>query len=66
MSESSQVTQQESRGGDKVDWRNVVPGEPLPELPDAQYPETDSTAYPGLVPEDEWGVTDSDAEGNPG
>jgi hypothetical protein len=47
MSESGQVPQQESRGGDAVDWAKVVPGEPLPPLRKAAYPEPDSEALPG-------------------
>jgi hypothetical protein len=36
------IPAQETRGGDKVDWANAVPGEPLPELPPEVNPETDN------------------------
>jgi hypothetical protein len=26
----------ETRGGEKIDWSHVVPGEPLPELPEPE------------------------------
>lgn len=37
---------QEQRGGNRVDWKNVVPGAPLPERPAAEYPEPDSGQLP--------------------
>jgi hypothetical protein len=37
---------QETRGGDRVDWKQAVPGEPLPELPPDAYPEPDSEQLP--------------------
>jgi hypothetical protein len=43
---------QETRGDNRVDWKNVVTGEPLPELPPAAYPEPDSTELE-LSPADE-------------
>lgn len=33
---------QETRGGNQVDWKEAAPGEPLSELPAAEYPEPDS------------------------
>lgn len=47
--EQRNVPAQETRGGDKVDWANAVPGEPLPELPDAEYLEPDSLDTAGVV-----------------
>ena len=34
---------QETRGGNRVDWAQAVPGEALPELAPDAYPEPDST-----------------------
>lgn len=45
--------QQEARGGNQPDWKKVVPGEPLPELPEAEYPEPESSDDRPLRPEDE-------------
>lgn len=42
------VPAQETRGGNRVDWRNAQPGEPLPELPADAYPEPDSTPLPDV------------------
>jgi hypothetical protein len=36
------VPAQETRGGDRVNWAQARPGEPLPELPPEDYPEPDS------------------------
>lgn len=36
----------EFRGGDHPDWAHAKPGQPLPELPDAEYLEPDSTELP--------------------
>lgn len=41
------VPGEETRGGDHVDWDNVVVGEPLPERAPADYPEPDSQPLPG-------------------
>lgn len=30
----------ESRGGEKIDWENTQPGEPLPELPEPEAGQT--------------------------
>jgi len=40
------IPAQETRGGDRVDWTNAAPGEPLPELPADAYPEPDSEKLP--------------------
>lgn len=46
------VPEQETRGGDRVDWANAQPGQPLQELPPDAYPELDSTDLPDTdVPE---------------
>ena len=42
------VPAQETRGGNQVDWTHAVAGEPLPEMPPAEYPEPDSTVQPEL------------------
>jgi hypothetical protein len=42
-----QVPQQETRGGDRIDWAKAVAGEPLPPLPADAYPEPDSEPLPG-------------------
>lgn len=42
----SQVPQQETRGGNHVDWKNATAGAPLPELPEAEYLEPESTGLP--------------------
>lgn len=34
--------QQETRGGNRVNWAKAVPGQLLPELPAEVYPEPDS------------------------
>lgn len=51
------IPAQETRGGDRVNWSEAVPGEPLPELPPDAYPEPDSEelplVLPGRDPEDE-------------
>lgn len=36
------IPEQETRGGNRVDWAQAKPGEPLPELPPEDYPEPDS------------------------
>ena len=43
------VPEQETSGGDKPDWRNAVPGQPLPEMPPDAYPEPDSTSSPRAI-----------------
>lgn len=40
--EARQAMQVENRGGDRVDWKNAVAGEPLPPLGE-EYPEPEST-----------------------
>lgn len=40
------VPEQETRGGNRVDWKQAKPGEPLPEMPQAEYPEPDSQQLP--------------------
>lgn len=55
--ENRGIPQQETRGGDNVDWLNAVPGEPLPGRQE-KFPEQDSEPLPyGLLNWDE-------AEGN--
>lgn len=49
---SSGVPAQETRGGNRVDWDNVVTGEPLPELPADAYPEKDSQQLPLFTDEE--------------
>lgn len=44
--EQRNIPNQEQRGGKRVDWANVKPGEPLPELPPDAYPEPDSEQLP--------------------
>lgn len=51
---NSRVPEQETRGGNRVDWRNAVPGAPLPELPPADFPEPDSEEIPQLAHEFEY------------
>jgi hypothetical protein len=51
---NNRVPEQETRGGDKVDWRNAEPGKPLPELPAESYPEPHSEPLPVLLPEHEY------------
>jgi hypothetical protein len=40
--ERSSTPAQETRGGNRVDWAQAVPGEALPELAPDAYPEPDS------------------------
>lgn len=40
--EARQAMQVENRGGDRVDWKRAVAGEPLPPLGE-EYPEPEST-----------------------
>ncbi len=47
------VPSQETRGGNRVDWKNAVPGEALPELPPDAYPEPDSTELPVMYDDDD-------------
>lgn len=54
------VPAQETRGGNQVDWAKAQAGEPLPELPEAEYPEPDSKAAPdgwqdGIDPGNDFG-----------
>ncbi len=44
--ENRGVPAQETRGGIRVNWAEAAPGEPLPELPEAEYPEPDSQELP--------------------
>ena len=44
--EKRAVPAQETRGGNRVDWHEAKPGEPLPELPPDAYPEPDSQQLP--------------------
>jgi hypothetical protein len=46
---NNRVPPQETRGGNRPDWRHAKPGEPLPELPPPEYPEPDSEAIPQLA-----------------
>jgi hypothetical protein len=55
----------EARGGNQPDWQKVVPGEQLPEMPPAEYPEPDSEAYPDLWPEDGWGTEEPPGANDP-
>ncbi len=45
------VPGQETRGGDKVDWPNAKPGEPLPERGES-FPDPDSEDLPAGL--DSW------------
>jgi hypothetical protein len=49
--EQRNIPEQETRGGNRVDWAQAKPGEPLPELPPEAYPEPDSEQLP-LLDED--------------
>ena len=44
--EKRTVPAQETRGGNRVNWAEAEPGEPLPELPPDAYPEPDSKQLP--------------------
>jgi hypothetical protein len=44
--EKRTVPAQETRGGNRVDWAEAKPGEPLPELPSDAYLEPDSQQLP--------------------
>lgn len=56
MSENTPV--QETRGGNRVNWAQAAPGEPLPELPADAYPEPDSEP----LPDPDGGLASSDGE----
>ena len=64
------VPGQETRGGDKVDWVNAKPGEPLPERGET-FPDPDSEALPpedlrlGLWDADEYPDPDAYGEDEP-
>ena len=63
------VPGQETRGGDKVDWPNAKPGEPLPErgesFPDPDSEELGDAAPPGLWDADEYPDPDAYGEDEP-
>jgi hypothetical protein len=46
LHEQRNIPAQETRGGNRVDWANAEPGEPLPALPESAYPEPDSQQLP--------------------
>lgn len=52
------IPEQETRGGDRVDWAQAKPGEPLPELPPEECLEPDSEPLPELPSRLYWGQED--------
>ena len=45
-SQRGKIPEQETRGGNRVNWAEAKPGEALPELPADAYPEPDSEQLP--------------------
>lgn len=60
--EKKTVPAQETRGGNRVDWAEAKPGEPLPELPPEAYPEPDSGKLPEPSKSHQPSLWDDEAE----